>query len=354
MLAGPLVGKEPPHIFAVAAQAYSAAYQRQKSQSVILSGDSGAGKTEAAKWTLAFIVFASQHKEAGQRADTERASAERASVAETILATNALIEATGNAKTLRNDNSSRFGKLLLLTVDPDNGSITDGRIQTYMLEQPRVTTQAKHERNYHIFYQVLSALPVEQARRFDLDDRVAESFQILKCSGCTEIGGVDDRAQYNDTLQSLGAIGATQEKTKELEETMLRCVAAVLHISDLTFDGDDHESSMSTTCTSAVASAAKCLQVETDALISSLTKREMFGDYKLLGVKDAVATRDALARLVYAHMFNWVVAEISECIGNSLPKVAEPQEGQVHTFVALLDLFGFEDFAPDSVNSFEQ
>jgi hypothetical protein len=94
--------------------------------------------------TLAFIVFASQHKEAGQPADTERASAERASVAETILATNALLEATGNAKTLRNDNSSRFGKLLLLTVDPDNGSIADGRIQTYMLEQPRVTTQAKH------------------------------------------------------------------------------------------------------------------------------------------------------------------------------------------------------------------
>jgi myosin heavy subunit len=203
---------------------------------------------------------------------------------------------------------------------------------------------------------VLSALPTEQARHFDLDGRVAESFQILKCSGCTEIGGVDDKGQYNDTLQSLGAIGGTQEKTKELEETMLRCVAAVLHISDLIFDGDDHESDVATTSTSAVDSAAKCLQVETSALISSLTKQEIFGAYRLLGVKEAAATRDALARLVYAHMFDWVVSKISECIGNSLPKVAEPQEEhlQMHTFVALLDLFGFEDFAPDSVNSFEQ
>jgi myosin-5 len=354
ILAGALVGTLPPHIFAVAAQAYNAACQRQRNQSVIVSGDSGAGKTEAAKETVAFIVFASQLTK------TRQAETERASVAETVLATNALLEATGNAKTSCNDNSSRFGKLLLLSVDPENGSITGGRIQTYMLEQPRVTMQATHERNYHIFYQVLSALPPEHARRFDLDGRVAEDFQILKCSGCTRIDGVDDKAQYNETLQSLGAIGATQEKIKELEETMLRCVAAVLHVSNIIFDGDADESAVAKASASTIASAAKCLQVETDAMISSLTKKEVYGTESFLGVAVATTCRDALARLIYAHMFDWVVENISECIGNSLSKVlfAEQQEGQqegqTHTFVALLDLFGFEDFEPDSVNSLEQ
>jgi myosin-5 len=344
--AGEDVGTLPPHIFAVAAQAYSEACLRQRNQSVIVSGDSGAGKTEAAKEALAFIVFASQLPKARRAAETERAS-----VAETVLAVNALLEATGNAKTLRNDNSSRFGKLLRLSIDPDNGSITGGQIQTYMLEQPRVTTQATHERNYHIFYQVLSALPPEQARHFDLDGRKAESFQILKC--CTKIDGVDDQAQYNETRRSLRAICAMRETFHDLEETMVRCVAAVLHVSDVTFDGDADESAVAKASAFTVASAAKCLQVETDAMIASLTKMEVYGTERLLGVTDATKTRDALARLIYAHMFDWMVENISECIGNSVAKLGQ-QEGQTYTFVALLDLFGFEDFEPHSVNSLEQ
>ena len=126
-------------------------------------------------------------------------------------------------------------KYLQLSISAyGSGTITGARIQTYMLERPRVTSPGEQERNYHIFYQILRGLPPEQASRFGLDQGV-DSFRILSCSGCTEVDGVDDAAEYQATLKSLEAIGATPED----HETLLRCLAAALHTSNLMFEGGD-------------------------------------------------------------------------------------------------------------------
>jgi myosin heavy subunit len=209
---------KPPHVFAIAHNAYSGMIDFSADQSVVISGESGAGKSEATKLILQFLTDVSSHTGSGgsNNAASEAAVAaanvssqgsKRRSITgvggghleQQILAANPILEAFGNAKTLRNNNSSRFGKLI--TVDFDsNGSIIGGRIINYLLEKSRVVGQTKGERNYHVFYQLLAAGDADEDLQERLKLQDAELFHYTGQSGVIHIEGVSDEKDYEEVM----------------------------------------------------------------------------------------------------------------------------------------------------------
>jgi myosin heavy subunit len=216
------VRDKPPHVFAIAHNAYSGMIDFGADQSVVISGESGAGKSEATKLILQFLTDVSSHTGSGSNVNaspeaavapppvsTPSYTSKRRSVTggggglleEQILAANPILEAFGNAKTLRNNNSSRFGKLV--TVDFDsNGSIIGGRIINYLLEKSRVVGQTKGERNYHVFYQLLAAGDADEELQQRLKLQDAELFHYTGQSGVIHIEGVSDEKDYEEVMVS--------------------------------------------------------------------------------------------------------------------------------------------------------
>eukprot|EP01043_Picozoa_sp_COSAG02_P044419 COSAG02_NODE_3965_length_5977_cov_9.580810_3_plen_692_part_00 len=352
------LGALPPHVFAIADHAYRGLLLRESSQSIVVSGESGAGKTEATKAMLRYIAWASRNTDAitGEPTGKIASTSGGGNVADVVLATNSLLEAVGNAKTLRNDNSSRFGKYLeLLVADDGSGAVTGALMKTYMLERPRVTAISVGERNYHIFYQLLAGLPTEKASAVGLQHEPT-TFRVLKASGCMEIVHVDDAAEYTATMESLHAVGASPSDV----DTFIHALAAVLHIGNIQFDSIDDASTVRIMedC-SGLPEAARCMKVTSEDLAAALTTTHtMFVGEEVVKpntVEQAVAIRDATARLIYARHFDWIVGKISESFGGNGD---ETHDADHHThshgreaYVGVLDLFGFEFFEH---NSFEQ
>ena len=182
---------KPPHVFAVAYNAYSSMLSDSTDQSVVISGESGAGKSEATKLILQFLTDVS-----GRQGGVTSASS---TLEQQILAANPILEAFGNAKTLRNNNSSRFGKLITVNFD-SNGSIMGGSIINYLLEKSRVVGQSKGERNYHIFYQLLATGDANPQLQAALKLQDAELFNYTGQSGVIHIDGVSDEKEYDDVV----------------------------------------------------------------------------------------------------------------------------------------------------------
>lgn len=355
---GHALGALPPHVFAVADQAYRGLLLRQTSQSVVVSGESGAGKTEATKAMLRYIAWASRNTDAitGEPIGVSTSTPSSGSVADVVLAANPLLEAVGNAKTLRNDNSSRFGKYLeLLVADDGSGRIKGALMKTYMLERPRVTTISAGERNYHIFYQLLAGLPAEKAAAVGLQCEPT-SFRVLNASGCIEIEDVNDAAEYAATMEALHAVGATPADV----DTLVHALAAVLHMGNIEFESIDDASKVKEAegCPG-LSEAASCMQVTSEDLTAALTTThtKFVGEevVKPNTMDQAVAIRDATARLIYARLFDWIVGKISESFGGN-PDETHDSDHHTHShgreaYVGVLDLFGFEFFQH---NSFEQ
>ncbi|CAE7457866.1 mhcA [Symbiodinium microadriaticum] len=190
---------KPPHVFAVAYNAYASMLTDSGDQSVVISGESGAGKSEATKLILQFLTDVSSRQTGAER---KPGSGNSSNLEQQILAANPILEAFGNAKTLRNNNSSRFGKLITVNFD-SNGGIIGGGIINYLLEKSRVVGQTKGERNYHIFYQLLAAGDAneELQRRLHLQD--PELFNFTGQSGVIHIDGVSDEKEYDDVRVSI-------------------------------------------------------------------------------------------------------------------------------------------------------
>ena len=239
---GANVHEMTPHVFAAAEAAKQSLLRDGVDQSLVISGESGAGKTEAAKAIMRYIVFSSSHE--AQQTDhplptdastpppvpQRRQSGVPAvrGVEEAILRSNPLTEAFGNAKTARNDNSSRFGKFVVISLDR-GGRICGGTIDHYLLEKSRVTHQARGERNYHIFYQLCAGL--EDTLRESLHIRGAADHRFTRQGECLEVEDVDDAQDLSATLEALRGIGI---KTDE-ERGVLQLLAGILHIGDIDF-----------------------------------------------------------------------------------------------------------------------
>lgn len=326
-----------PHVFVTAATAYHQLMTNSKNQSVLISGESGAGKTETTKKVLNYLATVAPSSK--PREDSDK------SIEERILQSNPLLEALGNAKTLRNNNSSRFGKWMKVDFD-STYRIQGCEIVNYLLEKSRVVKQSHMERNYHIFYQFLAGADPAMKRQLQLLD--VDDYRYLDQSGCSKIDGVDDASEFADVLDALHIL-QFPEKTVE---NLFRILAGILCLGNLEFDAAINSSGadgceISPKCLEVLNQVASLLGVDLTSLKFCLTEKmvQMGNKGSMVNIKmspsQASESRDALARTLYGNMFDWVIQRINETLKTSNVKYS----------IGILDIFGFEVF---ELNSFEQ
>eukprot|EP00945_MAST-04E_sp_MAST-4E-sp1_P008387 g8387.t1 len=330
---GKRCGDMPPHVFATADDAYKdlLAHGKPQNQSIIISGESGAGKTEAVKLIMRYLTRITNSAD------------EVGSLEERVLGTNPLLEAFGNAKTLRNDNSSRFGKFIEIQFNRD-GRISGAKIQNYLLEKVRIVRQTYDERNYHIFYQLMRGAPPENLAALGLQLDI-EDYHYLGQSDCVDVDGMDDAELFGTTEKCMRLIGLKDEEISGVWEIL----ASILNLGNIKFleDGEgcllDADSSSSN-----VEHASKCLGAKSDDLVRSFTEKKLNvggGILQKQTTTQALDKRDSLAKTIYSSLFDWLVSRLNKTIAE------QEKKGTEKRFIGLLDIFGFEMF---ETNSFEQ
>ena len=340
-----------PHVFGTAARALEGIRERYESQTVLISGESGAGKTETTKFVMQFLALASAQKTEARKASKDASRRPGMSrVERQVLGSNPLLEAFGNAKTLRNDNSSRFGKYIELQFakpeqlgdDVPNPHLVGARIRTYLLEKVRVISQQEGERNFHVFYQALASGSSGFRAGPELhgfQGFSANDFAYLRGSRVTDV----EEEQFEATLAAMYAVGLSAEEVSDI----FRVLSAVLHLGNISFHPPDGESCrVLETAESPADLTCELLGIKKSQLEPALTSRtrQVPGEQKIRsphGADKAIGCRDALARHLYYGIFSYVVQRSNVSIGY--------QEGL--SFCGVLDIFGFEFF---DVNSLEQ
>ncbi|CAI4712504.1 CMF_collapsed_G0043040.mRNA.1.CDS.1 [Saccharomyces cerevisiae] len=322
----------PPHVFAIAESMYYNMKSYNENQCVIISGESGAGKTEAAKRIMQYIAAASStHTESIGK------------IKDMVLATNPLLESFGCAKTLRNNNSSRHGKYLEIKFnnqfEPCAGNITN-----YLLEKQRVVSQIKNERNFHIFYQFTKG--ASDAYRQTFGVQKPEQYVYTAAAGCISAETIDDLQDYQETLKAMRVIGLGQDE----QDQIFRMLAAILWIGNVSFI-ENEEGNAQVRDTSVTDFVAYLLQIDSQLLIKSLVERIMETNHGMkrgsvyhvpLNIVQADAVRDALAKAIYNNLFDWIVSRVNKSL-QAFPGAEKS--------IGILDIYGFEIFEH---NSFEQ
>jgi len=375
-----------PHVYAVADAAYRAmrtggaghghggggaptasALRPSPSQAILVSGESGAGKTETAKLLMQYLAWVGARTAAAAAGAgggvTAAALADGGAsgvpgVEQRVLESNPLLEAFGNAKTVRNDNSSRFGKFVEVHFNA-GGRISGAAVRTYLLERSRVVGLTDPERSYHIFYQLIAGASPAEREALHLPPAAgaatgsplpASAFAYLARSSCVALAGVDDAAEYARTRAAMGAVGIADDAAG----AAMRVVAAVLHLGNIAFEADPASeggdgckvSGAGPAAQAALAAAAACLGVDPPALLRALTTRtRSTPEGPITSPLDAAASadnRDALAKALYARLFDWLVGRINAAVG---------QDASPAGSIGVLDIYGFECF---KANDFEQ
>nr|XP_018914102.1 PREDICTED: myosin-IIIb-like isoform X1 [Bemisia tabaci] len=323
----------PPHIFAVADAAHQALIHQRLNQSIVISGESGAGKTESGNLLLKQLVFLGK--------------APNGNLEERILQMNPLMEAFGNAQTGINANSSRFGKFLELSLTR-SGRVTGARVSVYLLEQSRVVQRSQSERNFHIFYYLYDGIYNDnRMKEFHLDPDLRLQHSVLTNDKQDAMTRKNNIEKFEQIKSAFKVIGFQAEETNSIYKVL----AAILHLGDLEFGeviSDDNTDNKSRIIDLApLHRASNLLGIEAGDLSDSLTANTVVTRGETItrnnSVIEACATRDALAKALYSRLFDWLVNSI-----NSLLTFNSRDEPLV---IGLLDIFGFENFAR---NSFEQ
>ncbi|KAJ4731501.1 Myosin-related family protein [Rhynchospora pubera] len=315
---------DKPHVYAIADAAIREMKRDEVNQSIIISGESGAGKTETAKIAMQYLASLG----GGSGIEYE------------ILQTNPILEAFGNAKTARNNNSSRFGKLIEIHFGA-TGRISGAAIQTFLLEKSRVVQCADGERSYHIFYQLCAGAP--RSLREKLNLRKAEFYKYLNQSSCRSIAGVDDSEMFLAVMEAMNVVHIS----KEDQDTVFAMLAAVLWLGNISFKVIDNENHITVVSDEGAQTVAKLLGCTFDSLNMALSTRKMtVRNEKIvqkLALEQAMDTRDALAKSIYASLFEWIVEQINMSLGAGKRRTGRS--------ISILDIYGFESFTR---NSFEQ
>ncbi|XP_073313049.1 myosin-6-like isoform X16 [Primulina huaijiensis] len=327
---GMALGELSPHPFAIADAAYRKMINEGISQSILVSGESGAGKTESTKMLMSYFAHMGG-----------RAAAEGRTVEQKVLESNPVLEAFGNAKTVRNNNSSRFGKFVEIQFN-DSGRISGAAIRTYLLERSRVCQVSDPERNYHCFY-MLCAAPAEDIEKFKLGN--PRMFHYLNQSNCYELDGIDDSKDYLSARRAMDVVGISSDE----QDAIFQVVAAILHLGNIEFAKDsESDASLPKNNQSRfhLKTAAELLMCNEKSLEDSLCKRVIVtrdeAITKSLDPDAAAVSRDALAKILYSRLFDWLVNKINNSIG---------QDPDSKFLIGVLDIYGFESF---KTNSFEQ
>lgn len=325
----------PPHVFAIADETYRFLCDKGLDQCIIISGESGAGKTEASKKIMQFIVAVS-----GEGADANR-------VKEQLLQSNPVLEAFGNAKTLRNDNSSRFGKYMDMLFD-FRGLPVGGHITNYLLEKSRVVYQARGERSFHVFYQLIAGAS-DSALSYCQLSRDPDEYMYLGMSECTSVEGVDDVQGYYDTVRGMQVIGFEREEISAI----FSLVAVILHLGNIDFEPVPDKDICRPVDGVPLEVAAQLLKVDSAHLEFALTHRtiESGRDFVETPLDEATCAyaRDALCKGIYDRLFSWIVQRINDKMRPA--RAGSSRSAGVANSIGVLDIYGFEIFRH---NSFEQ
>ncbi|KAG1047830.1 hypothetical protein G6F43_009746 [Rhizopus delemar] len=329
-------GELEPHLFAIAEDAYRCMIREQVNQTIVVSGESGAGKTVSAKYIMRYFATADDQEVMGKK---QKSSGDMTEVEEQILATNPIMEAFGNAKTTRNDNSSRFGKYIEIQFD-DSANIVGAKIRTYLLERSRLIYQPETERNYHIFYQLCAGIPLSEKKDFELSDY--DQFHYLNQSGTGVIPGVDDAAEFETTQRALSTVGLSVQ----LQWKIFRLLAALLHIGNIKITG--RGDAMLSEEDPALLTATRLLGIKASDFRKWIVRKQIVTRSEKivtnLSPVQAHVVKDSVAKYIYANLFDWLVSVTNESLSCSDPN-------NIATFIGVLDIYGFEHFKK---NSFEQ
>ncbi|XP_076835832.1 unconventional myosin-Vb isoform X2 [Brachyhypopomus gauderio] len=324
---GQNMGDMDPHIFAVAEEAYKQMGRDEKNQSIIVSGESGAGKTVSAKYAMRYFA-------------TVGGSANDTNVEEKVLASSPIMEAIGNAKTTRNDNSSRFGKYIQIGFDR-RYHIIGANMRTYLLEKSRVVFQAEDERNYHIFYQLCASASLPEFK--DLALTSAEDFTYTSLGENIFIEGVNDAEDLGKMREAFSLLGVKESH----QMSIFKIIASILHLGNVDIVAErDGESCHISPDDPHLVHFCQLLGVELEQMEHWLCHRKLVTTsetyVKTMSRAQASNARDALAKHIYAYLFEWIVEHINKALHTSTKQ---------HSFIGVLDIYGFETF---EINSFEQ
>jgi myosin-6 len=319
---GRSLGTLPPHVFAIADKAYREMKSMRCSQSIIVSGESGAGKTESTKFILRYL--------------TESYGARAGIIEQRIVEANPLLESFGNAKTMRNNNSSRFGKFSEIHYNAKH-EVVGGHVSHYLLEKSRICSQSAEERNYHVFYRMLAGASPDMRQALGLQD--GASFAYLNPASLHD-PNLQDREEFSHLTHSMDCIGLTPSEKADL----FRVVAAVLHLGNVSFEENTNDkkggSVVSVGSMTSLEGVAGLLGLEKAELQRSLTSRVMtttkggnLGTIINVPLKpdQACSARDALAKALYTKLFSHIVRRVNQCF---------PFESSAH-YIGVLDIAGF-------------
>ncbi|KAK9738513.1 Myosin head (motor domain) [Popillia japonica] len=324
----------PPHIFAVADTAYHCMLKDRKNQCIVISGESGSGKTESTNFLLHHLTALSQKGSHGS------------GVEQTILSAGPVLEAFGNAKTAHNNNSSRFGKFIQVNYK-EYGMVHGAVVQKYLLEKSRICTQGRNERNYHVFYYLLEGADLQEKQLLHL--KSPDWYNYLNKSGCYSLENIDESYEFSRLKQSMEMVGFTAEKQRRLFSVLSAVLLLEFQPRKSAYH---HDEAVAVKNPEIVALISELLKVKQETLLQALTakKAKASGEILIINYRlpEAIASRDAMAKCLYGALFDWIVLQVNHALLSKKDTLREHQGNSI----GVLDIFGFEDFG--MCNSFEQ
>uniref|UniRef100_A0A8C7D429 Myosin IXB n=1 Tax=Oncorhynchus kisutch TaxID=8019 RepID=A0A8C7D429_ONCKI len=327
------LGKLEPHIFAIADVAYYAMLRKRVNQCIVISGESGSGKTQSTNFLIHCLTALSQK---GYASGVER----------TILGAGPVLEAFGNAKTAHNNNSSRFGKFIQVNY-LESGVVRGAIVEKYLLEKSRLVSREKNERNYHVFYYLLVGASEEERRDFKLLQ--PEDYLYLKQQNFKIEDEEDLRHDFERLQQAMEMVGFLSATKKQIFSVL----SAILYLGNVTYrqTSTGRDEGLDVGPPEVLATLSDLLKVEEELLVEALTKRKTVtvNDKLILPYShsEAITARDSMAKSLYSALFNWIVLRINHALLNK----KDMEESVPCLSIGVLDIFGFEDF---ETNSFEQ
>ncbi|XP_052658479.1 unconventional myosin-IXb isoform X5 [Harpia harpyja] len=327
------LGKLEPHIFAIADVAYHTMLKKHVNQCIVISGESGSGKTQSTNFLIHCLTALSQK---GYASGVER----------TILGAGPVLEAFGNAKTAHNNNSSRFGKFIQVNY-LENGIVRGAVVEKYLLEKSRLVSQEKDERNYHVFYYLLLGVNEEERKEFHL--RQPEDYFYLNQHNLKIEDGEDLRHDFERLKQAMEMVGFLSATKKQI----FSILSAILYLGNVTYKkkATGRDEGLEVGPPEVLDILSQLLKVKREILVEVLTKRKtVTANDKLIlpySLNEAITARDSMAKSLYSALFDWIVLRINHALLNK----KDMEESVTCLSIGVLDIFGFEDF---ETNSFEQ